>query len=142
VTIRKLIVVEMMSLDGVIQAPDGAKDVEVGFAQGGWASAFASDVDQGGMTELYRESGAFLFGRITYDIFASYWPKQGDESSDYARAMNHSPKYVVSTTSKDKDAMWKGTTIIKRDVAGKLRSSRRSRANTSLSPAVPGWRRR
>src|SRR5215475_2547407 len=95
---RKLIVIEYVSLDGVIQAPGHAgEDPEGGFAHGGWTSPLMAD-HRRYSSELFRTAGAFLFGHLTYEIFASYWPTVTDESDEIARALNTLPKYLASHT--------------------------------------------
>jgi dihydrofolate reductase len=113
--VRKLIVVEYVSLDGVIQAPGhAAEDVAGGFAQGGWTGPFMPDHRRYN-TELYQTAGAFLLGRLTYQIFAASWPKVTDPDDQIARALNGLPKYVASTTLDA--AGWQPTTVLKGDLA-------------------------
>jgi dihydrofolate reductase len=115
--VRKLIVVEYVSLDGVIQAPGhAAEDVAGGFAQGGWTGPFMPDHARYN-TELYQTVGAFLLGRLTYEIFAATWPAITDERNQIARALNGLPKYVASTTLRQEQATWAGTTILNGDLA-------------------------
>jgi dihydrofolate reductase len=114
---RKLIVVEYMSLDGVIQGPGHAgEDTEGGFVEGGWTQPLMPDHRRYN-TEAFQTAGAFLLGRLTYEIWAEYWPTVKDETDLIAKALNEQPKYVASTTLKTAD--WKGTTII-RDVAAEV----------------------
>jgi dihydrofolate reductase len=108
-------VVEYVSLDGVIQAPGHkTEDPAGGFAHGGWTQPYMADHRRYN-NELYPTIGAFLLGRLTYQIFAEYWPTVTDPNDDIARALNTRPKYVASTTLKTTD--WKGTTLISGDVA-------------------------
>ncbi len=114
---RKLIVVEYVSLDGVIQAPGHAgEDPTGGFAHGGWTGPYMADHRRYN-SELYQTVGAFLLGRLTYEIFAAAWPKVTDEHDQIARALNTLPKYVASATMRPEQATWAGTTILKGDVA-------------------------
>ncbi|MFI6595058.1 dihydrofolate reductase family protein [Nonomuraea sp. NPDC050536] len=109
---RKLVVVEFVTLDGVVQAPGGSReDLDGGFEHGGWSGPFMAEHDTYA-TPLYAGAGAFLFGRRTYDIWAAVWPKLDDP---IAAALNGRPKYVVSTTLAE--AAWSGTTVIRTDVA-------------------------
>src|SRR5262245_51333794 len=112
---RKLAVVEYVSLDGVVQAPGHAgEDPAGGFAYGGWTGPFMADHRRYN-SQLFPTAGAFLFGRRTYDIFAEYWPTVTDETDRIARALNSRPKYVASTTLRD--PTWAGTTVLTEDVA-------------------------
>jgi dihydrofolate reductase len=116
--VRKLIVVEYVSLDGVIQAPGHAgEDVAGGFAQGGWTGPFMPDHRRYN-TELYQTIGAFLLGRLTYEIFAAYWPAVTDPDDQVARALNTLPKYVASTTLDQ--AAWQPTTVLDGDLAAQV----------------------
>src|SRR5262245_30823338 len=111
---RELIVIEYVSLDGVIQAPGHAgEDPEGGFPHGGWTGPLMPD-HQRYNGDLFQTAGAFLLGRFTYDIWARYWPTVTDENDEIARALNTLPKYVASGTLES--ATWAGTTVI-RDVA-------------------------
>lgn len=114
---RKLIVAEYVSLDGVIQAPGHAgEDSAGGFAHGGWTGPYMADHRRYN-SELYQTVGAFLLGRLTYEIFAAAWPAVTDEDDQIARALNTLPKYVASTTLPPEQAAWAGTTILKGDLA-------------------------
>jgi dihydrofolate reductase len=115
---RDIVVIEYISLDGVIQAPGHAgEDPEGGFEHGGWTGPFMHE-HRRYLSESYQGAGAFLLGRLTYQIFAAYWPTVTDENDDIARALNTLPKYVVSTTLTE--ASWKGTTVIRSDVAASV----------------------
>ena len=85
--VRSLVVVEYVSLDGVIQAPGhSGEDRDGGFAHGGWTGGFMAD-HQRHNSQLFPAAGAFLLGRRTYEIFASYWPTVTDERD---RSRRHS----------------------------------------------------
>jgi dihydrofolate reductase len=120
--VRRLAVVEYVSLDGVVQAPGHAgEDPEGGFAHGGWTGPYMADHRRYNSL-LFPTAGAFLFGRRTYEIFAEYWPTVTDESDRIAGALNSRPKYVASTRLRD--PTWAGTTILTGDVGeevGKLK---------------------
>jgi dihydrofolate reductase len=116
--VAKLIVVEYSSLDGVVQAPGHAgEDAAGGFAHGGWTGPFMPDHRRYN-AELYQAAGAFLLGRLTYQIFAEYWPAVTDPDDEIARALNGLPKYVASTTLDGAD--WQPTTVLTRDLAGEV----------------------
>lgn len=111
---RKLAVVEYISLDGVIQAPGHAgEDPDEGFAHGGWTVPFMAEHRRYN-SQLFPTAGAFLLGRRTYEILAAYWPTVTDESDRIALALNSRPKYVASTTLRD--ATWPGTTVLSDDI--------------------------
>jgi dihydrofolate reductase len=115
--VRKLIAIEYMSLDGVIQGPGHpGEDPEGGFDAGGWTGPMMPD-HQRYNTESYQTAGAFLLGRLTYEIWAEYWPTVRDETNLIASALNRQPKYVASTTLDRAD--WEGTSII-RDVRNEV----------------------
>ena len=111
---RRVVVVEYVSLDGVIQAPGhSGEDPEGGFEHGGWTGPFMAE-HRKYLRQEFRAAGAFLLGRLTYEIFAEYWPTVTDEEDEIARALNSLPKYVASTTLND--AEWNGTKVIRSDV--------------------------
>jgi dihydrofolate reductase len=116
---RKIIVSEFVTLDGVMQAPGGPEeDTSSGFKHGGWSFKFRDDqVPKYKLDEL-AASDALLLGRKTYDIFAAYWPKAKDVVG-FGDKMNNMPKYVVSTTLKKVD--WNNSRLIKTNVAEEAR---------------------
>jgi len=94
---RKLIVSEFVTLDGVMQAPGGPdEDRSGGFDAGGWQMNYFDDVFGKIVLEGLSDSD-FLLGRRTYEIFAAYWPK-APADDPVAPIMNGAEKYVVSTT--------------------------------------------
>jgi len=118
---RKLIVSEMLTADGVMQAPGGPdEDRSDGFQYGGWQMAMEADDQQ--MDELKRpfhEADAFLLGRTTYDNFADYWPKHVD-IEPFGQAFNKHPKYVVSRTLSE-PLSWQGSNLISDNVVDRIR---------------------
>lgn len=113
---RKLTVSEFVSLDGVMQAPGGAdEDTEGGFRHGGWQMGYFDDVAGERIGASMAQTGAFLLGRRTYEIFASYWPTQSDDDP-FAKILNGLPKYVASTTLGEPLA-WRNSTLLQGDVA-------------------------
>lgn len=111
---RKLIVSEFLSLDGVMQAPGGAdEDTEGGFEHGGWTIPFWHDDIGAAFGALMQDTDTFLLGRKTYAIHANaFEPMQpGDLFGDM---MNTPKKYVVSKTLEK--PLWRNTTIIRDDV--------------------------
>jgi dihydrofolate reductase len=105
---RKIFVLEFMTLDGVIQAPGGSKeDAAEGFKYGGWMGPFFED-EVGGkeMERQMKETAALLLGRKTYDIWVGYWP----EHTEPWPQVNKITKYVVSKTLKN--PTWENTEVI------------------------------
>ena len=108
-----------MSLDGVMQAPGGPEeDPSGGFKFGGWTVPYFDDFAGKVMGEQMGHPFDLLLGRKTYDIFAGYWPKQG-EDDPIGGPINRAKKYVVSHRPVNTD--WKGTIPITGDVVGKIR---------------------
>ncbi|RST11185.1 dihydrofolate reductase [Streptomyces sp. WAC05374] len=104
-----------MTLDGVMQAPGGPEEDRTdGFVYGGWSVPFADEDFGSFMDEVFGRVDAFLLGRRTYEIFASYWPKVTDENDPIASRLNALPKYVVSRTLEKAD--WNNSTVIGGDL--------------------------
>jgi dihydrofolate reductase len=115
---RKLIVDEFLSLDGVAQAPGGAdEDRSGGFAYGGWHMQYMQDqvAQQWALAGIVEAEG-FLLGRRTYEIFAAYWPNASAEEQVIAEPLNTKPKYVASTTLAG-PLEWESSTLLEGDVA-------------------------
>jgi dihydrofolate reductase len=116
---RKLIVLSFITLDGVMQAPGGREeDPSGGFKYGGWSVEYFDEVLGNVMTEQMGHPLDLLLGRKTYDIFAAYWPRAGDDDPA-ARVINRARKYVVSHRPVNLD--WKTTVPISGDVAEKIK---------------------
>lgn len=115
---RKVIVNEFMSLDGVAQAPGGdGEDSSGGFRHGGWHMRFMDDeVAQKWVLESILEAGGFLLGRETYEIFAGFWPNAPEEEQVVAEPLNTKPKYVASTTLTG-PLEWQNSTLLAGDLA-------------------------
>ena len=115
----KLTIQTFLTLDGVMQAPGGPEEDQDGqFPHGGWGFPFGDEDFGASVTEWMSRSDAVLLGRKTYDIFASYWPKQTDPDNPIATALNTLPKYVASTTLSSAD--WQNTTILSGDVVAEV----------------------
>lgn len=98
---RKLVVIEFLSLDGVMQglgSPD--EDRDGGFEHGGWAGPYFDDTQAKAAVEGLQSTTAYLFGRRTYDNMADFWPTQPDENP-MAAHLNSTPKFVASRTTRD-----------------------------------------
>jgi dihydrofolate reductase len=105
---RRIVVTEFITLDGVMEDPGGAEK----FERGGWAFQFdrGPEGDKFKVDELFA-SDAMLLGRLTYQGFAAAWPSR---TGEFADKMNGMPKYVVSTTLERAD--WNNSTLIKSNV--------------------------
>src|SRR5918992_2610607 len=113
---RKLIVNEFISLDGVMQAPGSPdEDREGGFAHGGWQMPYFDQVFGEVAAEGIAAAGAYLFGRKTYQIMAACWPTQPDDNM-FAATLNGLPKSVASTTLSE-PLEWQNSTLLQGDVA-------------------------
>ena len=115
---RKAIVNEFMSLDGVAQAPGAAdEDPSGGFAHGGWHMQYMGDeLGRRWVLESIVGAGGFLLGRRTYEIFAAYWPNASGDEQVIAEPLNTKPKHVVSTTLTE-PLEWQNSTLVEGDVA-------------------------
>jgi len=116
---RKLIISEFMTLDGVIQAPGGKdEDRDGGFEHGGWTWPYWHDDIGNSFGALMQDTDAFLLGRRTYLTHAAAFEPMpaGDKFGDM---MNAPKKYVVSRTLKE--PTWRNTTIIRNNVIESIR---------------------
>lgn len=107
----RIVIIEFMSLDGVVQAPGGPdEDTDGGFAHGGWSHPFFDEVMGGAFDDALTGAEALLFGRRTWQTMAAAWP--GRAGDPFADRMNAIPKYVVSSTLGDDELTWNNTTRI------------------------------
>lgn len=112
---RKVIVSEFVSLDGVMQAPGHLdEDRDGGFEQGGWQVPYFDDVMGSAVDKGLRTAGGLLLGRRTYEHFAGYWPTAPEDQEP--ELMNDLPKFVAST-SLEEPLAWSNSTLLKGDVA-------------------------
>jgi dihydrofolate reductase len=111
---RKLVVTEFVTLDGVMEDPGGGED----FDRGGWAFQFerGPEGDRFKLDETMA-ADALLLGRITYEGFAKAWPDRTDQVG-FADKMNSMPKHVVSRTLERAD--WNNSTVLDGDVAAEV----------------------
>src|ERR1700754_650872 len=104
---RKIIVLSMITLDGVMQAPGGPKeDRSGGFKYGGWTAAYMDDAYNNALQKELKPTD-YILGRKTFEIWEDYWPKQ----ADYWPGMHDGTKYVLSRTRKKSD--WKNPIFVK-----------------------------
>jgi dihydrofolate reductase len=116
--VRKVIVVNFVTLDGVMQAPGHPDEDRSGeFEHGGWATPYLDEEWGKIAAEGIGAADALLFGRITYEAMAAYWPNQPDDEP-FAATINRFAKYVVSNTLDD--VSWQNSTLIKGDVVAEI----------------------
>lgn len=107
VYMRKIIVIEFMSLDGVMQAPGGKKeDTDGGFKYGGWTTPYFDDA-AGKVMQKQMKQADYLLGRKTFEIWENYWPMH----ADFWPGINKGVKYVLSKKMKKTD--WQKTVFLK-----------------------------
>jgi len=116
----KLTTITHVSVDGVMQGLGGSdEDRRGGFERGGWALPLFDDEGVTFVNQVFQRADAFLFGRWTYEVFASYWGVMADAANPIAGALNTRPKYVASTTLTD--PQWAETTVLSGDLAAAVR---------------------
>jgi dihydrofolate reductase len=108
---RKIIVLEFITLDGVMQAPGGPKeDISGGFEFGGWSAPYPDEVS-GQLMKKQMEPADLLLGRKTFEIFANFWP----EHEEIWPGIIDVKKYVLSNTIKESDPVvkrWKNSNVL------------------------------
>jgi dihydrofolate reductase len=128
---RKLIVSEFITLDGIIQAPGGPdEDRDGGFAHGGWTIPYWHDDIGATFGALMQDVDAFLLGRRTYVTHAEAFEPMppGDPFGDM---MNGPAKYVVSKTLEK--PIWRNTTILRDDVVSAVRALKAQPGKTIIT---------
>lgn len=120
---RKLIVSEFVTLDGVMEAPGG----EEGHPHTGWVFDFFTEEQERYKLQEVLEAEALLLGRVTYEGFAEAWPER---SGEFADKMNGMPKYVASTTLKELG--WSNSTLIQGDAPAGVAKLRRGEGGPLL----------
>jgi dihydrofolate reductase len=109
----RLVVINHLTLDGVMQAPGRAdEDPRGGFEHGGWAIPNNDEV-MGQAIGRHMVGGPLLLGRVTYEALYAYWPHQTD--NPFTEALNRTQKYVVSTTLTE--LPWVNSTLVSGDAA-------------------------
>ena len=109
---RKLIITELISLDGVMEAPGG----EAGYAHTGWVAERFSDELGAYKFEEQNAADILLMGRVTYESFYGAWPHR---EGPMAEKINTMTKYVVSSSAVE-TSDWQDTTVIGDDVLGRV----------------------
>ena len=114
---RRIVVTEFLSLDGVMEDPGGSEGTEFG----GWTFKFDDPEGMKYKLDEVADHDAMLLGRVTYEGFASAWPGRTDEVG-FADKMNAMPKYVVSRTLEKAD--WNNSTVLSGDLATEVSALR------------------
>jgi dihydrofolate reductase len=128
---REIIVITQLTLDGVMQSPGGPEeDPRNGFTHGGWAMSFGDAILMKVLNETIVGKFDLLLGRRTYDIWASYWPHQGD--NPIGKAFNRATKHIV--TRRHDRLNWANSQRIEGDAVKGLR-----RLKASKGPALHVW---
>jgi len=113
---RMIVVIEFISLDGVMQAPGGPEEDPSGdFKYGGWTAPYFDDFAGQAMAEQMKEPFELLLGRKTFEIFAGFWPEHESEWPGVNKAIKH----VVSASLKNSD--WENTVFINDHVVEELK---------------------
>ncbi len=115
---RRIVVTEFVSLDGVMEDPGGAE----GTRHGGWSFQFNDPEGMKYKLDEVLDHEALLLGRVTYEGFAAAWPEMTDDVG-FADKMNRMPKYVVSNTLKQAD--WNNSQILSGDVIAAVKGLKR-----------------
>ncbi len=112
---RKVIVLEHISIDGVIQAPGGPEeDTSGGFAYGGWIAPFSDEILGTALRKQMNSSFDLLLGHTTFEIWEPYWPKH----TDIWPGASTATKYVASNTRTSSE--WKPSVFLNGDIAEKV----------------------
>lgn len=113
---RKIVVLEFLTLDGVMQGPGGPEeDTSGGFKYGGWTVPYFDDFAGKVMGEQMKGPFSLLLGRKTFEIFASYWPQH----ADVWPGINEATKYVASETLFSSD--WQNSVFLKGDIVEEIK---------------------
>lgn len=116
---RKIITATFITMDGVMQAPGGPEeDASQNFAYGGWQAYLGDDVTKTAISHYFVEPFELLLGRVTYNIFASYWPKH-PEIKSIATPFNNTKKYVVSHSKIE--LTWNNSHLVSGDVVEEIK---------------------
>ncbi|MCE6988054.1 dihydrofolate reductase family protein [Dyadobacter sp. CY323] len=119
---RRIIINEHLSLDGVIQGPGGPdEDTSGGFELGGWSAKYGDDISGETIVDAINEDYDLLLGRVTYDIWEPYWPFQTGPIAD---KFNGIKKYVATRTLTE--SSWDGTVLLNGNAVEQVKELRAS----------------
>ena len=104
---RKIVATELVSLDGVMETPEE------------WAFSYSNDEMAEANASGMAASDAMLFGRVTYQELAAYWPYQNSTEQPFTNYLNNTQKYVVSTTLEE-PLEWQNSTLIRDNVVEEI----------------------
>ena len=104
---RKIVATELVSLDGVMETPEE------------WAFSYSNDEMAEANASGMAASDAMLFGRVTYQELAAYWPYQNSTEQPFTNYLNNTQKYVVSTTLEE-PLEWQNSTLIRDNVVAEI----------------------
>ncbi len=113
---RRLGIVEFVTLDGVMQGLGGPdEDREGGFEHGGWSMPYADEVMANQALSGLGQTTAYLFGRKTYEHMAAHWPNEPADNP-IAASLNATPKYVATRTLRDEHLGWANAHVLAGDL--------------------------
>lgn len=119
---RKIIINEHLTLDGVIQGPGGPEeDTTGGFELGGWSATYSDDITRQSLFAALNEDYDLLLGRFTYGIWAPFWPVQ---TGPIAEKFNKIKKYVATRTLTE--GSWEGTILLTGDTLEQVKALKAS----------------
>jgi dihydrofolate reductase len=127
---RNVVVVNNLTLDGVMQSP-AAKDEDPrgGFQHGGWAGPYNDEVKGREMGKGMAKEGAMLFGKRTYEHFYKVW--HGRTDNPFSPVLDNGRKYVASTTLKE-PLVWQNSTLLTGDVPSAVDELRHQRSGGDI----------
>ncbi|WAC11508.1 dihydrofolate reductase family protein [Dyadobacter pollutisoli] len=119
---RRIIINEHISIDGVIQGPGGPdEDTSGGFELGGWSAKYGDEISGKSMMDAMAEDYDLLLGRVTFDIWEPYWPNQSGPIGD---KFNKIKKYVATQTRTESN--WEGTVLLNGDTIEQVKALKAS----------------
>ena len=130
-SLSKLIVIEHLTLDGVMQGPGRPdEDTRGGFTHGGWGALHNDPAMMTAQAEQIGKTWSLLLGRRTYEDFAGFWPRQ-PQPNPFTDALNRVQKYVASTTLEE-PLTWENTSLLREDAATSVARLKQERDDTLI----------